>query len=154
MKTDWQNLLWNWTTATEPYGLGHWNVIIEGLVESLSEVMNVRFVRSCRIWYDIQRPAPGIGFSVHHISEDPMSVSLEGRCSIDTYIEEDGTKLSGASMVLFHYQNRKRLVRDGKSYEFWQFLKTENGTGSWTNHGWFFDEFGEWEGYTWDDLIR
>lgn len=154
MKIDWQKLLEDWTITTEPYGFGQWNVIVEGLVESLCEAAKVQFVLSPRIFYNIQKEEPSVVFSVYFIPDDPLQPRMAGLCSIDTDIEEDGTKHSGASMVLFHYRGNERIVqKDGKSYEFWQFSKDETQMHTWTNHGWFHDESGEWEGYTWDSLV-
>lgn len=154
MQNDWQNLLWNWTTATEPYGCAQWNVIVEGLLDSLRTFFDIPFVFEKRVFYDIDYSTPRVVFSVTHEPVNPLFLRIVGRCGIHTWIDDDGTRNIAASVSFHYFQGDTRLVAEnGTVLLQYTFVKAYQNETIWQPGGWLFD-YGETENCTWEDLKR
>lgn len=151
MQTDWLELLWNWTTSTEPYGYGQWNTVVEGLLDSLRASFDTPFVFEGRVFYDIDHSTPRVVFPVTFEPENSLLPRIIGRCGINTWIEGDGSRKIAASVSFHYFQNETRLVFENGAvvleYEF------DHEELSWKSNGWLFD-YGETENCTWDDLKK
>ena len=145
--------MWNWTTATEPYNIGQWNVIVEGLLASLRAHFEIPFVFVGRVFYDVNHPEPRVIFPVTHEPETSLLPGIVGRCGIQTWTEDDGSRKIAASVDLYFFHNETRLVNaDGVLLQY-ELAKNNQGESVWKSNGWQFD-YGATEGCSWDDLKR
>lgn len=149
----WDELFWDWPDFEGDYGLDKWGAIVEGLRLSLVDAIDVPLKLGAHIMYDIDHPTPRVVFTLTHEPPQAFLPRIVGRCAINIWDEDDGSRKIHASVSFYYFQGETRLdAENGTVCLEYELVKTEAGQTTWQSCGWLHDSCGETEGCSWDNL--